>query len=57
MREPVFILTDGSEIPFSHAPSFALKDVVANKVAASSECDDDFHKRYAAVLLTERGGL
>lgn len=63
MKEPFLVnkLT-GQQIPFSQADSYTLQAVVSmtiprcegEKIEGAAE-DDDISRRYAAILLKERG--
>ena len=61
MREPTMDL--GSEsVPFSQAPVIFLRAVIASPSIVGGvtyefypDEDRDFHRRYAAILLRERG--
>lgn len=63
MREPVFVSPDGSLVPYSAAPLHALRfragfhgDPCPEKGPHPDEYPDwDFRRRYAAILLAERG--
>jgi len=55
MREPQFVFEDGREMSYSQIESHWLRLIQAGQIAADGPVDLDFHKRYAAVLLGERG--
>lgn len=57
MREPQFVFEDGREVSYSQVESHWLRLIQAGQIAADGPVDLDFHKRYAAHLLGERGGL
>lgn len=60
MREPRFGI-DGVDVVYSKAPSWALRLVADAPIIEDSEANDglpldrDFHCRYAAIILNERG--
>lgn len=58
MKEPYFVVS-GQEIPFSQCSIDSLRGVVtgwADWVDTGDGCADiDFDRRYAAILLKERG--
>lgn len=58
VREPHFqILPAGEQIPYSHAPSEWLKNCGSDgpNLEELEHHDTDFRRRYAAILLKERG--
>lgn len=64
MKEPCFKCEDtGAQFPYSHAPKHLLElvagcdpGVFENPNPDHPECyDTDFRRRYAAILLRERG--
>jgi hypothetical protein len=55
MREPQFVFEDGREVSYSQVESHWLRLIQAGQIEADGPLDMDFHKRYAAVLLGERG--
>jgi len=56
MREPQFVYEDGREVSYSQVDSRWLRMIHGGQIRADGPVDFDFHKRYAALLLSERGG-
>lgn len=56
MMEPVLVNPVGEDVPYSLVPSDVLSryDTLLSKCGYTEE-DIDFNKRYAAILLRERG--
>jgi hypothetical protein len=55
MREPQFVFEDGREVSYSRVETYWLRMIQGGHIAADEPLDLDFHKRYAAILLVERG--
>lgn len=62
MKEPGFLMQDGTEYRYSEAPSMLLRKHIRDiafqttKHLEFPECYDiDFRRRYVAILLLERG--
>lgn len=60
MKEPCFTRqSTGEQIPYSQAPIFVLQRIGEIRISPNPEhpeCyDQDFRRRYAAILLKERG--
>lgn len=44
----------GECVPYSAAPSWMLRCILADEMERVSDSDIDFRKRYAAILLSDR---
>jgi hypothetical protein len=55
VREPQFVYEDGREESYSRVDSYWLRKIHQGQIQADEPLDLDFHKRYAALLLSERG--
>jgi hypothetical protein len=55
MREPQFVYEDGQEVSYSQVDSHWLRKIHQGQIQADGPLDLDFHKRYAAIILRERG--
>jgi hypothetical protein len=55
-------MKDGPALPMSECPSFVLRERISNASSfkpsglGSEWVNDDFRRRYAAILLSEREG-
>ena len=56
MREPQFVYEDGREVSYSQVDSHWLRMIYDGRIKSDGPVDLDFHKRYAALILSERGG-
>ncbi len=62
MHEPVFLPEGAPAVPFSAASEAWLRAVIDGTSKAVHRCGDgrapdvDFRRRYAALILQERGG-
>ena len=55
MREPQFVYEDGREVSYSRVDTHWLRMIHQGQIQADGPVDLDFHKRYAALPLSERG--